>query len=192
MQAFASRIAVEMQAAMDALQPQFRARGWPELHIGVGVNSGRMSVGNMGSDVRVAYTVMGGCVNLASRLEGLTKQYGVGMLVGETTFAACPDIAFRELDRVMPKGTTEPVAIYAPVGPLAAVEQSTQDEVALWHEALKHYRAQEWDLAEQQLLDLQRKHPTTRLYGIFLERIAALRQNPPGPGWDGTTAFETK
>ena len=61
---------LEMQAAMDALQPQFRARGWPELHIGVGVNSGRMSVGNMGSDVRVAYTVMGGAVNLASRLEG--------------------------------------------------------------------------------------------------------------------------
>src|SRR5262249_40566581 len=56
---------LEMQAAMDALQPQFRARGWPELHIGVGVNSGRMSVGNMGSDVRVAYTVMGAAVNLA-------------------------------------------------------------------------------------------------------------------------------
>ena len=183
---------LEMQAAMDALQPQFRARGWPELHIGVGVNSGRMSVGNMGSDVRVAYTVMGAAVNLASRLEGLTKQYGVGMIVGDATRAACPDIAFRELDRVMPKGTTEPVAIYAPIGPAAAVDQSTQDEVALWHEALKHYRAQEWDLAQQQLLDLQRLHPTTPLYAIFLERIAALRQHPPGPGWDGTTAFETK
>ena len=183
---------LEMQAAMDALQPQFRARGWPELHIGVGVNSGRMSVGNMGSDVRVAYTVMGAAVNLASRLEGLTKQYGVGMIVGAATCAACPDIAFRELDRVMPKGTTEPVAIYAPIGPAAALDQSTQDEVALWHEALKHYRAQEWDLAQRQLLDLQRLHPTTPLYAIFLERIAALRQHPPGPGWDGTTAFETK
>ncbi len=183
---------LEMQAAMDALQPQFRARGWPELHIGVGVNSGRMSVGNMGSDVRVAYTVMGGAVNLASRLEGLTKQYGVGMIVGEATRAACPDIAFRELDRVMPKGTTEPVAIFAPIGPAAAVEQSTQDELALWHQALKHYRAQEWDLAEQQLLNLQRTYPATALYAIFLQRVAHLRQNPPGAGWDGTTAFETK
>jgi len=183
---------LEMQAAMDALQPQFHARGWPALHIGVGVNSGRMSVGNMGSDVRVAYTVMGAAVNLASRLEGLTKQYGVGMIVGETTRAACPDLAFRELDRVMPKGTTEPVAIYAPIGPAAGVEQSTRDELALWHEALQHYRAQEWDLAQQQLLDLQRLHPTTALYGIFLDRIAELRRNPPGPEWDGTTAFETK
>jgi adenylate cyclase len=183
---------LEMQAAMDALQPQFRARGWPELHIGVGVNSGRMSVGNMGSDVRVAYTVMGGAVNLASRLEGLTKQYGVGMIVGEATRAACPDVVFRELDRVMPKGTTEPVAIFAPVGPAAAVDKSTHDELVLWHKALKQYRAQEWDLAELQLLSLQRIYPSTGLYATFLERIAHLRRNPPGAGWDGTTAFETK
>ncbi len=81
---------LEMQATMEALQPQFHARGWPELHIGVGVNTGRMSVGNMGSEIRVAYTVMGDAVNLASRLEGLTKQYGVGMIVGEDTRAAVP------------------------------------------------------------------------------------------------------
>jgi adenylate cyclase len=183
---------LEMQAAMDALQPQFRARGWPQLHIGVGVNSGRMSVGNMGSDVRVAYTVMGGAVNLASRLEGLTKQYGVGMIVGEATRAACPDVVFRELDRVMPKGTTEPVAIFAPVGPASAVDPSAHDELGLWHKALKEYRAQEWDLAELQLLNLQRMYPATGLYAVFLQRIAHLRRNPPGAGWDGTTAFETK
>jgi adenylate cyclase len=183
---------LEMQAAMDALQPQFRARGWPELHVGVGVNSGRMSVGNMGSDVRVAYTVMGGAVNLASRLEGLTKQYGVSMIVGEATRAACPDIVFRELDRVLPKGTTEPVAIFAPIGPSASVDKSVHDELALWNKALKQYRAQEWDLAELQLLSLQRMHPSTALYGTFLQRIGHLRKNPPGAGWDGTTAFETK
>ncbi len=183
---------LEMQAAMDALQPQFRSRGWPELHIGVGVNSGRMSVGNMGSDVRVAYTVMGGAVNLASRLEGLTKEYGVSMIVGEATRAACPDMVFRELDRVMPKGTTEPVAIFAPVGPAAGVDKSTHDELALWHQALKQYRAQEWDLAELQLLNLQRMYPSTALYALVLRRIAHLRKSPPGPGWDGTTAFETK
>jgi adenylate cyclase len=183
---------LEMQAAMDALQPQFRQRGWPELHIGVGVNSGRMSVGNMGSDVRVAYTVMGGAVNLASRLEGLTKQYGVGMIVGEATRVACPDVVFRELDRVMPKGTTEPLAIFAPIGPSGSVDQSIHDELALWHKALKEYRAQKWDLAELQLLNLQRMYPSTTLYATLLERIAHLRKYPPPANWDGVTAFDTK
>jgi adenylate cyclase len=183
---------LEMQAAMEALQPQFRARGWPELHIGVGVNSGRMTVGNMGSDVRVAYTVMGDAVNLASRLEGLTKQYGAGMIVGEATRALCPDIVFRELDRVLPKGKTEPVTAFTPVGPSGSLDKRAQDELSLWHQTLKQYRAQEWDIAELQLLNLQRMYPDTKLYAAFLERIARLRKNPPGPGWDGSWAFETK
>jgi len=183
---------LEMQATMQALQPQLRARGWPELHIGVGVNTGRMSVGNMGSEVRVAYTVMGDAVNLASRLEGLTKQFGVEMIVGEATRLACPDIAFRELDRVQAKGKTEPVAIFAPLGPMSELDKSVRDELVLWHQALKQYRAQEWDLAELQLINLQRMQPDTPLYGEFLKRIAHLRRNPPGPGWDGSWVFDTK
>ena len=119
---------------MAALEPQFKARGWPPLHIGVGVNTGRMSVGNMGSEMRVAYTVMGDAVNLASRLEGLTKQYGVSMIVGEATRASVPDFVFRELDRVRVKGKNEPVAIFEPIGASAAVDKALQDELALWHQ----------------------------------------------------------
>ncbi|MGH6629479.1 MAG: CHASE2 domain-containing protein, partial [Burkholderiales bacterium] len=91
---------LEMHKVLSELVPDFRARGWPEINIGVGVNTGRMSVGNMGSEVRVAYTVMGDAVNLASRLEGLTRHYGVGMIVGESTRAQVKDVVFRELDRV--------------------------------------------------------------------------------------------
>jgi adenylate cyclase len=183
---------LEMLAAMEALQPQFRSRGWPALAIGVGVNSGRMSVGNMGSEVRVAYTVMGDAVNLASRMEGLTKQYGVGMIVGEATRAACKDLAFRELDRVRAKGKTEPVAIYEPLGPLDALGKPAADELSLWHQALKLYRAQEWDMAELQLINLQRMHPDRALYAEFVRRVALWRKNPPGQGWDGAWTFEIK
>ena len=183
---------LEMQATMQALQPQFRARGWPELNIGVGVNSGRMSVGNMGSDIRVAYTVMGDAVNLASRLEGLTKQYGVDMIVGESTRKACGDLAFRELDRVRAKGKSEPVAIFEPLGPAAALDEARHAELALWHQALKLYRAQQWDMAELQLINLQRMHPTVPLYTAFVGRIAYFRKNPPGAAWDGTWTFDTK
>jgi adenylate cyclase len=183
---------LEMQATMAALEPQFKARGWPQLYIGVGVNTGRMSVGNMGSDIRVAYTVMGDAVNLASRLEGLTKYYGVGMIVGESTRAAVPDVVFRELDRVRPKGKKEPVAIFEPIGPAGTIDKSLQDELSLWQQALRLYRAQEWDMAELQLLNLQQRYPGRILYASFLERIAQARANPPGAGWDGATAFDTK
>jgi adenylate cyclase len=183
---------LEMLARMDALQPQFRARGWPELHIGVGVNSGRMSVGNMGSEIRVAYTVMGDAVNSASRFEGLTKQYGVGMIVGEATRAGCREIVFRELDRVRAKGKTEPVGIYQPVGLASEVGKERLDELSLWHQVLRLYRTQEWDMAELQLINLQRMYPENGLYPIFIGRIAWFRKNPPGPDWDGTWAAESK
>jgi adenylate cyclase len=183
---------LEMQVTMHKLESQFQARGWPPLHIGVGVNSGRMSVGNMGSEIRVAYTVMGDSVNLASRLEGLTKQYGVSMIVGENTRAACSDVVFRELDRVRAKGKTEPVTIFEPIGSPAEIDEAMSNQLSLWHQALKLYRAQEWNMAELQLLSLQRMYPDAGLYPEFVKRVAHLRKNPPGAGWDGTWIFDTK
>jgi len=184
--------ALEMQQTLAVLRPQFIERGWPEIKIGVGLNTGVMSVGNMGSEFRMAYTVMGDAVNLGARLEGITKQYGVGILVGEVTQQAVPDVVFRELDRVRVKGKDEPIAIYEPVGLAGQVDQATLDELDLFQQALKFYRAQEWDQAEAQLLKLQQASPERYVYPLYLERIAYFRANPPGTDWDGVFVFNTK
>ncbi|HEX4986908.1 MAG TPA: adenylate/guanylate cyclase domain-containing protein [Burkholderiales bacterium] len=183
---------LEMHRVLEELQPHFREQGWPPIRIGVGVNTGRMSVGNMGSEIRLAYTVMGDAVNLASRLEGITKQYGAKMIVGEDTRAQVQDVVFRELDRVKVKGKEAPVAIYEPVGLAGEVDKSTQDELKLWAQVLKLYRSRDWDMAELQLINLTKANPASELYSLFLGRIAFLRSNPPEPGWDGSWKFETK
>ena len=189
----AIRAALAMHRKLGELQSHFRSRNWPEIRIGVGVNSGRMSVGNMGSKVRLAYTVMGDAVNLASRLEGLTKEYGAAIIVGETTReATAHDFVFRELDRVRVKGKLEPVAIYEPLGVAGEVERRTLDELKLFNQAVKLYRAQEWDMAELQLINLLHMAPECRLYNLYLDRVAVYRVRSPGRDWDGAFTFEYK
>ncbi|HEY6093862.1 MAG TPA: adenylate/guanylate cyclase domain-containing protein [Gallionellaceae bacterium] len=183
---------IEMQQTLAALQPHFRERGWPEIHVGVGINTGRVSVGNMGSELRVAYTVMGDAVNLASRLEGITKQYGVGIIVGENTREAVPDLVYRELDLVRVKGKDQPIKIYEPLGAQEQVEEVVLDELKLFQQALRAYRKQEWDKAELDLYNLQRMSPHTMLYGVYAERVAYFRSHPPGENWDGVFVFQTK
>jgi len=183
---------LEMHRTLDELQPHFKEKGWPPIHIGVGVNTGRMSVGNMGSEIRLAYTVMGDAVNLASRLEGITKQYGVNMIVGESTRVEVPEVVFRELDKVKVKGKEAPVSIFEPIGLTGEIEKPLQDELKLWAQVLKLYRACDWDMAELQLINLTKVNPDSGLYLLFRERIAHLRKNPPENGWDGSWKFETK
>ena len=184
--------AMQMLDALDSLQPDFAARGWPPIAMGVGLNTGSMSVGNMGSEFRVAYTVLGDAVNLGSRLEGLTKQYGVRIIVSETTAAAVPEYAYRELDRVRVKGKDKPVTIYEPIGVAQALDKQALGEIEVYREGLRHYRNQQWDLAELQFLNLQQAAPQRELYRIYQERIALYRQTPPPPGWDGVFTFVTK
>lgn len=184
--------AMEMQKECVILNDKFAKKGWPTLKIGVGLNSGNVRVGDMGSQVRRAYTVMGDPVNVASRLEGRTKGYGVGILVGEATKNAVKDVVFREVDRIKVKGKDEAVAIYEPVGMEADVGKAVQDELKLWHQTLRAYRGQQWDQVEVNLLNLQRANPDFGLYRLYADRVAAFRRNPPPEGWDGVTAFDDK
>jgi adenylate cyclase len=184
--------ALLMQASAARLNEEFLARGWPALKIGIGVNSGMMHVGDMGSKIRRAYTVMGDAVNLASRLEGITKVYGVGIAVGEVTYREAPEFAYRELDLVKVKGKNEPVAIYQPLGLAAELSAAQRAALASWQTALAWVRAQDWDGAEALLHKLQADAPGDELYILYLERIAYFRVHAPGPDWDGVTTYETK
>jgi len=184
--------ALSMQKALAALAEPFRARGWPALEIGIGINSGMMTVGDMGSPVRKAYTVMGDAVNLACRLEGLTKEYGVGIIVGETTRERVSDVTFREIDRVKVKGKDAPVAIYEPLGLTVELPAATFDELKLWQHALQLYRARDWVQAGWQIYNLQQLAPGCRLYSRYAEHIPTLPANPPDALWNGITTYQTK
>jgi adenylate cyclase len=135
---------------------------------------------------------MGDAVNLASRLEGITKEYGADIIVGEDTKAGVPDVVFREIDRVRVKGKDTAVTIYEPLGLEGEVAKATLDEMRAFHEALQLYRAQEWDMAERRLRELKDGSTDARVYETFLERIEFLRVNPPAPAWDGAFTFQTK
>lgn len=185
--------ALDMVAAVRELDADFEARGWPKLNIGVGLNSGKMNVGNMGSEFRMAYTVMGDAVNLGSRLEGLTKEYGVSIICSESTRNAAPsEWAFRELDLVRVKGKQAPVAIYEPMGPKDRLDPALRQDLARHRGAMQLYRAQKWDEAELEFFNLQQSPRPHRVYALFIERIMFLRENPPGRVWDGAFTFTHK
>jgi adenylate cyclase len=184
--------ALDMQKERRILNEKFAARGWPTLNIGVGVNSGNVRVGDMGSQVRRAYTVMGDPVNVASRLEGRTKGYGVGILVGEATRSQIKDVVFREVDRIKVKGKDEADTIYEPLGLDSEVERKVLDELKLWNQALRAYRAQQWDQVEVGLLNLQRMSPDCGLYRVYVDKVAEKRRSSPPADWDGVAVFDEK
>ena len=184
--------ALAMQKRIRGMDTDFVKRGWPILNIGVGLNCGEMNVGDMGSRFRRAYTVMGDAVNLASRLEGLTKEYGIGILVSESIVKAAQGFVYREIDRVVVKGRQEGVAIFEPIGELGEVGESQLQEIDRFHKALELYRKQNWDEAEKLLKSLSYAAPDNKLYKVCLKRIDFFRNNPPGAAWNGLWVFTTK
>ncbi len=173
------------------------------IRIGVGVNSGPCVVGNMGSDVRFDYSVLGDAVNLASRLEGQTKTYGVAILISESTLERAGGFATLEVDLVRVKGKQQPVRIHVLLGEPELVGDARFTRLAELHlGALEAYRARRWDeaerlVAEARALDvsvfaLDRQVGLSVLYDEYSRRIAAYRIEPPAPDWDGVFTATSK
>lgn len=182
---------MQMTEAVRKLDKPFREKGWPQIRVGVGVSSGEMNVGNMGSEFRIAYTVMGDVVNLGSRLEGITKQYGVDMIISEGTRTQIPDFVCREIDLVRVKGKTEPIAIFEPIGPADSVAAEQQLKVDDFAAAIAAYRRQDWDTAHKILRNLKEQKDEL-LYNVYLDRIEKFRREPPPNDWDGVFEHQTK
>lgn len=188
----ACRTALKMLDRLAKVQQRWEAEGTPRLDIGIGINTGPMVVGNMGSDRRFDYTVMGDSVNLASRLEGINKEYGTQVVISEFTYNWVKDDFFcRELDAVRVKGRARPAKIYE----LLAFRSEEDPRVKIiepFAQGLLHYREQKWDKAEEKFNEVLTTIPEDVAAQLYLQRIAKLRQEPPGPGWDGVFTMTRK
>ncbi len=189
--AAACRAALKCQAMLARERPRWEARGWPPVHVRIGLNSGAALVGNMGSEKRFDYTMLGDAVNLAARLEGTNSVYRTWILAGEQTRALAGEaIAFRELDLVRVKGKLQPVRVYEV---LAEADQLTEAQRVLAERsaaALRAWRGRRWAEARAILEPLAAGGDPWA--AVFLERTAAFEASPPPPDWDGVFVMTTK
>jgi adenylate cyclase len=197
----ACRAALSMREALVRLNANWRreaetdGKPFPEVRIGVGLNTGVCCVGNMGSNQRFDYSVLGDDVNLASRLEGQSKTYGVDIVVGEATKAKALEMAALELDLIRVKGKTRPVRIYALVGDTSIESTSAFAALRADHDAmLEAYRARRWHEARGRLASCVSQAPEALqgVYELYIERISAFESDPPPSDWDGVFVALTK
>jgi adenylate cyclase len=185
--------AVEMLEELERLKAVWRAQGKPEIDIGIGLNSGLMRVGFMGSERMRNYTLLGDNVNLGSRLEGTNKNYGTHIIVAESTYNAANDVIHgRILDAVRVKGKKEPVRIYEVIGK-GPIPPQVAAFVGPFEKGFGHFQAQRWDEADAAFKAAVAARPGGDPPSqVYLERIEHFRIDPPPPDWDGVFEFKTK
>ncbi len=185
--------ALEHLEKLKVLQAEYRKKGLPEIDVGIGINTGEVSVGNMGSQSVRSYTVMGDAVNLASRLEGINKQYGTRIVISEFTYADVKDkFVCRELDWVRVKGKAQPVGIYELMAQKGKIDAETEELLRLYNQGFDLYHQQQWGEAQKcfaQALNIRPDDTPSRLY---VERCQDYLNSPPAENWDGVFVMTSK
>ena len=175
--------AVAMQQRMSELRSAFAKEGLPPIYMRIGIHTGSVIVGNMGSAKRFGYTAVGDDVNLAARLEGINKLYGTGIMVSSDTAGRLQGrIALRPVDRVIVKGKSKSIEVFTPCDDPAMA--------GLTQQAISLFRNQDWDAAEARFRELLALAPEDGIAALYLERIAAFRVAPPAAKWDGAVELD--
>ncbi|HEY1484396.1 MAG TPA: adenylate/guanylate cyclase domain-containing protein [Candidatus Acidoferrum sp.] len=195
----ACHASLAMMRRVHELQQKWQAEGKPKLDIGIGLNSGVASVGNMGSILRYGYTALGDAVNLSSRLEGLNKDYGTHILVNESTYTAAKDAGFlfRELDLIRVKGKLQPVMIYELCGVLSDLRQNgdftaTQERLQSFSAARTLYKQRNWSAAQSAFQTLLDRWPNDGPSRAYWKRCQEYLFDEPPPAWDGVFTMDHK
>jgi adenylate cyclase len=185
----ACQAALQMQAAMQILQKGWLTRGLPPLSARLGLHSGPLIAGNVGSQERFNYTVLGDTVNLASRLEGVNKLYGTDILLSESVYRlGARGFLVRELDTIRVQGRVQPVTIYE----LLAGTGGEPEWLKIFSAGREAYRNCDWDQAEGYFQNVLRLKPTDKPAQVFLNRVQHYRKTPPSYGWEGVFTLDGK
>lgn len=185
--------ALKCQEQLKQLRDRWETRGLPRLHARIGISTGELIVGNMGTQNRLNYTVLGDTVNLASRLEGLAKLYGVALVIGEKTLARAGEgLAARCLDRVVVKGKTQSVLIYELVGKKEAISADQAAFIQAYEKALALYFDRQWDGAILAFGQALGKVPEDRASKVMIGRCQRFKSAPPPQNWDGAYRVQRK
>lgn len=185
--------ALEMVEELHLLQHKWATEGMPRLNIGIGINAGPMVVGNMGSERRFDYTVMGDSVNLGSRLEGLNKLYGTNIIISEMTYERVQgEILGRELALVRVKGKDQPVKIYELLSRRAKTLPEQKALAEEFQAALGEYRNRNWETARKIFQSILERYPEDGPGRLYVERCQILEKTPPPEDWDGVYTMTTK